>query len=119
MYCRIDRMKLFRSLTIIKVFHSLLFFIFSATVIVVLWSGITGDISDLSWIAFITVLLEGMILLLNGWKCPLTSYAEKVGASDGSVADIFLPKWFAERLFFICGSIFFLATLLLLYRKFW
>ena len=34
----------------------------------------------------------------NGFRCPLTDVAERYGAADGSVTDIFLPSWFARRL---------------------
>lgn len=43
---------------------------------------------------------------MNGGKCPPTAVAERHGAANGSVSDIFLPRWFADRIFPICGTLF-------------
>jgi hypothetical protein len=55
-------------------------------------------------------------LAASGWTCPLTILAERRGAMRGSVADIFLPKWFADRIFPICGSLYALAVALIVWR---
>jgi hypothetical protein len=34
----------------------------------------------------------------NGFRCPLTRVAERLGAEHGSVTDIYLPRWFARNL---------------------
>ena len=39
-----------------------------------------------------------MIFAANGFRCPLTEIAERVGAQHGSVTDIYLPRWFARNL---------------------
>jgi hypothetical protein len=62
------------------------------------------------------MLLEGVVLLISGCKCPLTVYAEKLGAEDGSVADIFLPKFIADQMFRIFGIISLICFVLLLVR---
>lgn len=41
---------------------------------------------------------ESVIFAANGFRCPLTDVAESFGADDGSVTDIFLPRWFAHSL---------------------
>jgi hypothetical protein len=41
---------------------------------------------------------ESLIFVANGFRCPLTEVAERVGAEQGSVADIYLPRWFARNL---------------------
>lgn len=101
----------------IKLIHSSLFFILSIGVVIVLYGGITGHINSLTWTAEAVVLVEGIILLMNDWKCPLTKLAEKRGAEKGSVADIFLPKWFSDHLFQICGGIFIAGTILVVIRR--
>jgi hypothetical protein len=105
-----------RSIFWIKFVHTLIFVFFAACIGVVVYSAITGWITSLTWIAFGLVLLEAAVFLGNGYRCPLTNYAEKLGAASGSVADIFLPPWFAKRLPVIAGSIFVLASLVLLFR---
>ena len=41
---------------------------------------------------------ESLIFAANGFRCPLTDVAESFGDDDGSVTDIFLPRWFARNL---------------------
>jgi hypothetical protein len=48
----------------------------------------------------------------------LTILTEHLGAARGSVTDIFLPKWFADRIFPVCGTTFGVALLLILFRLF-
>ena len=61
-------------------------------------------------------LLESVGLVVSGWTCPLTILAERQGAVRGSVADIFLPRWFAGRIFPICGTAFAVALVLIVLR---
>jgi hypothetical protein len=41
---------------------------------------------------------ETLVFAANGFRCPLTKVAEDLGATSGSVTDIFLPRWFARSL---------------------
>ena len=112
------RIPLFRSLFFIKFIHTLIFVFFSVCIGIVIFSALTGLIGWLTWTAFVLVLLEAAVFLGNGYRCPLTNYAEKLGAGNGSVADLFLPLWLAKRLPVIAGSIFILASLVLAFRVF-
>jgi len=105
-----------RSILFIKFVHALFFFFMSRCIGVVLYSAITDRITSITWIAFGMVLIEGLVLLVNGWRCPLTVYAEGLGAPSGSVTDIFLPRWLADRAFVVCGGLFGLATVALFVR---
>jgi hypothetical protein len=57
-----------------------------------------------------------VILAVSGWTCPLTILAERLGAPRGSVADIFLPSWLADRIFPICGTLYGVALALIAWR---
>ena len=81
------------------------------------YSAITGWIANLTWIAFWLVILEAAIFVGFGWRCPLTIHAEQLGAKSGSVADIFLPTWFAKRLPVISSVIFGAATVVVTLRS--
>jgi hypothetical protein len=105
-----------RSLFFIKFVHTLIFVFFSVCIGIVIFSSATGLIGWLTWMAFVLVLIEAAVFLGNGYRCPLTDYAEKLGATSGSVADIFLPPWFASRLPVIAGSIFIVASVVLVLR---
>jgi hypothetical protein len=105
-----------RTILLIKVVHTLIFWILSACVLYALFSGITGSITMWTWIAVGLLLLESIVLAASGWTCPLTILAERRGAKRGSVTDIFLPKWFADRIFPICGSMYVVAVALIIWR---
>ncbi len=104
------------SITFIKSLHTVIFFFLSGFLAILLYEVIVDQITYFTWIAVTLLLVEGVVLMANGWSCPLTTYAENVGAIDGQVADIFLPKWFADRIFPICGGLFACALLLLVIR---
>ena len=108
---------LLRSIFFIKFVHTLIFLFFASCIGVVVYSAITEWIGNLTWIALWLVILEASIFVSFGWRCPLTLYAEKLGARNGSVADIFLPTWFAKRLPVISSVIFGTATLVVLLRS--
>jgi hypothetical protein len=105
-----------RSITFIKTVHTLIFVFMIIWVGIVLFTLLLDKISILTWIGVGFMLLEGVVLLISGWKCPLTVYAEKLGAEDGSVADIFLPKFIADQMFRIFGFISVICFVLLLVR---
>jgi hypothetical protein len=100
----------------VKLAHTLIFWFLSACVLYALFSAIADHITTWTWIAVCLVLLESAVLAASGWTCPLTILAERLGAVRGSVADIFLPKWLADRIFPICGTTYAIALLLILVR---
>lgn len=102
----------------IKLVHTLIFWILSLCTVYTLFSGIAGRITMWTWVAVALVLLEGVVLVVSGGTCPLTILAERQGALRGSVADIFLPKWLADRIFPICGTMYAVALVLILWRVF-
>ncbi|MBK8097248.1 MAG: hypothetical protein IPK26_09075 [Planctomycetes bacterium] len=105
-----------RGLLAIRIVHTMIFLILSACVLLVLQAGVTGVATTVTIVAIAAILLEGAALWSCRGRCPLTVLAERHGAVDGAVADIFLPKWFADRIFPICGSLFLLGCLLLAWR---
>jgi hypothetical protein len=94
------------ALFLIKSFHTLIFFVFSACVACVVYSGVRGRNTRWTWISMAAIFGEGCVLIANGWRCPLTVLAERVGAQNGAVSDIFLPAWLSDRIFPICGTLF-------------
>jgi hypothetical protein len=100
----------------IKVIHTLIFWILSVCTVYALFSGIANRITVWTWVAVVALLVESAVLVVSGWTCPLTILAERQGALRGSVTDIFLPKWFADRIFPICGTMYGVALVLILWR---
>jgi len=103
----------------IKVVHTVVFWILSLCTLYALYCGIVDRITTWTWLALALLLLESVALAVSGWTCPLTLLAERQGALRGSVTDIFLPRWLADRIFPICGTIYVVAVALILWRVFW
>jgi hypothetical protein len=63
-----------------------------------LYSGFKGRSDRRAAIAAGVVVAETLVFAGNGFRCPLTDVAEHFGAEQGSVTDIYLPRWFAHNL---------------------
>ena len=102
----------------IKLVHSIIFWILSLCSFYALFSGIANRVTGWTWVAVALLLVESIVLVASGWRCPLTILAERQGALHGSVTDIFLPRWLADRLVPICGTMYVVAVVLILWRVF-
>lgn len=102
----------------IKLVHSIVFWLLSACVLYALFSGVADRVNPWTWVAVGLLLVESVILAASGWRCPLTVLAERRGALRGSVTDIFLPRWFADRIFPVCGTLYIVAIVIILFRVF-
>jgi hypothetical protein len=102
----------------IKLVHSLIFWIMSLCVVYALFSGVANRINIWTWVAVGLLFVETVVLAVSGWQCPLTILAERKGAVKGSVTDIFLPRWLADRIFPICGTLYGISLFLIVLRVF-
>lgn len=100
----------------IKLLHTLIFWVLSLCVGYALFSGVADRIGVWTWVAVGLILIEGVILVASGGTCPLTLMAERRGAQRGTVSDLFLPKWFADRIFPICGMLYAVALVVIAWR---
>ena len=98
-----------RALLLIKTVHSAFFLLMTLSVLVLLGSAATGSIGVLTLIAAIALAAEGALLLLNRKRCPLTTFAERLGAESGRVTDIFLPGWLVPWVFELYAALTLLA----------
>jgi len=101
----------------IKIFHTLVFFFLSGCIFYILYCGIANRYTRATKGAILFVILEGVILVLNGWQCPLTTLAQRLGAAQPDVASLFLPRWLADHIFGICTPLFVVSSALLLVRR--
>lgn len=102
----------------IKLIHTLIFWILSASVLYALFSGVMNHITPWTWVAVGLVVLEGVVLVASGWTCPLTLLAERLGAVRGSVADI-PPEVVCGSDLPICGTTYLVALVVIILRVFW
>ncbi|HEX6508364.1 MAG TPA: hypothetical protein VF221_12090 [Chloroflexota bacterium] len=86
------------SIAVIKAVHSLIFLSMVACILYTVYSGLTGRFSRRTKVSIAAVIGEGLVFVMNDGRCPLTDLTEELGAEHGSVSDIFLPAWFAERI---------------------
>lgn len=100
----------------IKFVHSIAFFLFTACIAYVLYAGIFNHIGWMTFACMVVVVAEGLAIALNRFRCPLTTLAENLGAEDGSVTGIFLPRWLAKRVFLIWGQLFVAGCILVAIR---
>lgn len=84
------------NLVLVKLAHPLMWAFFVAVTGYVLYCGLANDTSQRTWIAAGLVVLEGLVLLVFGGRCPLTLAARNYSDSDRDNFDIFLPNWLAR-----------------------
>ena len=84
---------------IIKFVHSAVFIFMVACLAYILYCAAARRYDWTLLIALTAIFIEGLALLLNRWRCPLTTLAERHGAADGAVTDIFLPEWLTRHTF--------------------
>lgn len=86
------------ALRAVKTFHTLAWFTIEACMVYVLYAGIRGRTDRTVGQAAAVVGGESLIFAANGFHCPLTPLAQRLGDRTGSVTDIYLPHWFARNL---------------------
>ena len=99
----------------IKTLHTLIFLVMSAAILVVLYCGLTRTYNLWLDIALAAVILECVVFVANGRRCPLTKWARDYGDTSGNdwIADIFLPAWFAPKIPLLCGGLFGVSVIVL------
>lgn len=91
-------------LTIIKIVHTLVWVFFNVVIFYMLYAVIEGKFDRWLLIGYILLLLEGIILLICNFYCPLTILARKYSDSPKDNFDIYLPNWLAKynKLIYMC-----------------
>ncbi len=90
----------------IKFIHSIIFLFMVACLGYILYCAIARRYDETLLVALAAIFIEGLALLLNHGRCPFTTLAEKYGAANGAVTDIFLPDWLTRHTFKISTSLF-------------
>jgi len=86
------------ALAAIKAVHTLAWFSIESSIVYLLYAGLRRQSDRQAAVAGAVVAAESLIFAANGFRCPLTKVAVKLGAERGGVTDIFLPRWFAHNL---------------------
>ena len=96
----------------IKSIHTLLWFSIELCMIYLLYAGFANRSDRRVAVAAVVVGGESLIFAVNGFRCPLTQFADSLGVGSGSVTDVYLPDWFARNLPAIHIPLFVLAAFL-------
>ena len=105
-----------RKLIIVKLFHTLIWLIFVAAILFVCYAGLFNKINRLVWYCVGAVIIEGAVLLINKWKCPLTSIASRYSNAQSIGFDIFIPRWLAKHNKTLFSALFLIGLSLVLWR---
>lgn len=109
-------MKAKEKLIAIKSIHTLIWFAYVVIIFYILYAALIDRIDTRFWIAVASVIAEGIILIANHWRCPLTVAAKRY-SQDASVGfDIFIPRWLAKHNKTIFTTLFVIAMVIAAYR---
>src|SRR5208337_3236717 len=92
-------------LTAIKVLHTVVWALLAGAIVALPFLAIKGAFR---WAAIISIVIffEGVVLLANGWRCPLTDLAAKYTTDRSPNFDIYIPNWLARHNKTIFGTLF-------------
>lgn len=90
-------MKAQSKLMLIKLLHTAIWLFYVIVILYIFYAAIIDRIDIYFLIAICLVLFEGIVLLINGWHCPLTRIGEKYSRNVSVGFDIFLPTWLAKH----------------------
>jgi hypothetical protein len=100
----------------IKILHTAIWAFYIGILAYMYYLAIINKIDYTFWIAVFLVLLEGMIIIISGWMCPLTKYLKRFVENCEVGFDIFLPKWIAKYNKIGYSILFVLCLILAIYR---
>ena len=107
-----------KMLIFIKLIHTAVWCVFAAAILYVLYAGLFDRVHTLVWYCIGLVLLEGIVLLVCKWRCPLTIVGRKYTNNPKVGFDIYLPVWLAKNNKTIFSILFAIGLVLVLWRVF-
>jgi len=103
-------------LALIRGVHTAIYLVMAVSTFVLVYAGITGAQGSWLWVALALLIVESIVYLGNGMRCPLTALAVRYGAEKGYVFDTFLPERATQYTFNFFGTVMVLGLALLLLR---
>ena len=92
----------------LKLAHTVIWAFFAGA-IVAIPALAAVDMYRLAFVLIAIVLVEVVVLGLNGWRCPLTGMAARYTEDRRDNFDIYLPEWLARHNKLIFGLIYVLG----------
>ncbi len=84
---------------VIKSIHAVLFLLLVFCLFDVLFIAVTRSYDWTLFPAIGIIVFDGVAIVSNRGRCPLTTLAERYGAKNGAVTQIFLPDFLARYVF--------------------
>jgi hypothetical protein len=82
----------------VKTVHTAAFLAIAASLSYFLYAALARRSDRRAAIAAAIVTAEALVYAANGFRCPLTDVAQRLGDDHPSVADIYLPRWVAAHI---------------------
>ena len=103
-----------RPLLAVKLVHTIIWAFFAGCIVAIPILALRGY---LGWASVFcgVVFIEVLVLLFNGWRCPLTPIAARYTSDRRDNFDIFLPEWLARHNKTIFGTLYILSLLMVTY----
>lgn len=99
------------TLRIVKLFHTAIWAFLAACILAIPVFACVGKYGH-AFVFIAIVFVEVLVLVFNGWSCPLTSIAARYTDERRENFDIYLPKWLARNNKFIFGVLYIVGILL-------
>lgn len=96
----------------IKLLHTVVWAVFAGSIVAIPFLALAGAFRWASMLALL-VLLEVLVLLFNGMRCPLTAVAARHTDDRRDNFDIYLPEWLARWNKHVFGTLYVVALLVL------
>ena len=96
------------SLVVVKIAHTAAWAFFAGCIVAIPLVSWRGHHAQAAWLSAI-VLGEVLILVVNGWRCPLTAVAARFTEDRHDNFDIYLPLWLARHNKLIFGALYVLG----------
>jgi hypothetical protein len=93
------------ALKAIKVAHTIVWSLFAGYILAIPVASWRGEHRVAGWLT-VVVAGEVAVLVLNRWRCPLTSVAARHTADRRDNFDIYLPEWLARHNTLIFGALY-------------
>ena len=93
------------ALRTVKLLHTVVWAFFAGCILAIPVLGWTGRYGPAALLCGI-VLVEALVLVFNGWRCPLTGVAARYTDDRRDNFDIYLPEWLARYNKVIFGSLY-------------
>lgn len=105
-------------LAVVRGVHTVIYAVMTASVLAMLYAGISGAKGAWLWLALALVAVESVVFVANGLRCPLTALVVRYTPDGRQVSDTYLPERITRYTLAVFGPLI-LVGLVLLALRWW